>query len=200
VAADSGATGEPKEATGVSTLLPGVTGGADFSPDRRYRYWLERRWRPSLPQFTYVLLNPSRAGANTDDGTSRKLYWITKANGGGGFELVNLFATVDTGQVGLHLSEAVGHTLGENDQWLFGAIERAQKLVVGWGDGSGKPPKTVERKAAIRRRALSIWPDLRYRELWCVGTNGGTGSPRHPGQGIKNDAALVRYIPTGRYP
>jgi hypothetical protein len=200
VAADVVSTVPNEKPAGMSPLPPRVRGDAEFSADLRYRYWLERRWQDSLPHFTYILLNPSRAGGWWDDRTSHKLHSITKTNGGGGFELVNLFATVDTKQVGLHLPQAVEHAAGENDLRLRAAIERSGRLIVGWGDGSGTAPHATQRKAAILRRASSIWPTIRYRELWCVGTNGGTGAPRHPGQGTAKDVELVRYIPTGRYP
>ena len=97
-------------------LPPGVRGAAHFSPDHRFRYWLGRRWDDSLPQFTYVLLNPSAAGGDRDDPTSRKLRSLTVANGGGGYALVNLFALVDTHQDGLDYPEAIGETREANDE------------------------------------------------------------------------------------
>jgi hypothetical protein len=184
----------------LSPLPTGVRGSADFSGDMKYRYWLERRWQTSLPQFTFILLNPSKADAVWDDRTTQKLHLITSAHLGGGFELVNLFATVDTAQLGLHLRQAVEHEPGANDLRVLAAIERSERLVIGWGDGNGDSPHAAERRAAIRRRAASIWPVIRSRELWCVKRNEVTGSPRHPGRGIPNDIRLVRYVPTGRYP
>ena len=132
---------------------------------------------PSLPQFTYVLQNPSRAGANTDDGTSRKLYWIIKANGGGGFELVNLFATVDTGQVGLHLSEAVGHALGENDS---GSLERLSALR-SWLLGGALAMGSRQRPSRGRRRSVDVQcRSGRTSGIESCGAWAQMGAPGHP--------------------
>ncbi|PZS09688.1 MAG: hypothetical protein DLM70_01330, partial [Chloroflexi bacterium] len=54
----------------MAVPLPTYTrSDAKFSDDGRFRYWLERRWDDSLPQFTYILLNPSVAGCA--DGADR---------------------------------------------------------------------------------------------------------------------------------
>src|SRR5664280_1521362 len=111
-------------------LPPGVRGDADFASGDTYRYWLERRWDTSLPQFTYVLLNPSSAGANEDDPTTKKLQRMTVAQGGGGYELVNLFALIDTQQLGLHFAHAVGKPSALNDEWTMRAAARADVVVL----------------------------------------------------------------------
>jgi hypothetical protein len=106
---------------------------------------------------------------------------------------------VDTNQIGLHLQRAVEHAPGENDKRVFAAIQRSEKLVIGWGDGNTHAPNASARRAGIRRRAQAIWPHIRHLELWCVKKNDGD-SLRHPSQGIGKDAPLIRYIPTGVYP
>lgn len=164
---------------------------ARFSADRRYRYWLQRRWDPSRPQFAYVLLNPSRADADHDDPTVRKLSVLTSANGGGGFELVNLFAVMDTRQVGLHLPDAVEAAPGENDRWIERVVERADVVVLGWGDGMADDLLTQGRRAAVRRRAQQVWPLVRNRQPRCFRTIG-SGAPGHPGR-LRSTAPIVRY-------
>ncbi|MGH9078712.1 MAG: DUF1643 domain-containing protein [Acidimicrobiales bacterium] len=180
-------------------LPAGVHGSAMFSPDGNYRYWLERGWDRRLPRFTYVLLNPSRASGHEDDPTTRKLQSISVANGGGGYVLVNLFASVDTRQTGLHRDMAVGASPEANDGWLNAAVACSPRIVVGWGTGTADVPHVGARRRAILRRARDVWPVLRPHELWCVGHNRG-GSPRHPGRGVRNDALLHRYVPTDGYP
>jgi hypothetical protein len=85
--ADRGAIVSPKApktegATQTFALLPGVQGDAKFDIERKYRYWLDRRWNAALPQFTYVLLNPSVATASRDDRTTRRLCSLTQAKDG----------------------------------------------------------------------------------------------------------------------
>jgi hypothetical protein len=183
-------------------LPAGVRGSAEFGtgPGGSYRYWLERRWDDSLPHLTYLLLNPSAAGAEEDDPTTQKLRRISSANGGGSYELVNLFAAVDTQQLGLDMATAVGESSQANDRRITAAIDRSQRLVIGWGDGNGKGSHVGARRLAIVERARQLWPLLSSRLLWCVGSNAGSGSPRHPGQGVRKDVLLVPYLPTNQYP
>jgi hypothetical protein len=126
-----------------------IRGDAEFSDDGRYRYWLRRQWDDALPQLTYVLLNPSKAGA-TDDGdrTVPKLVTLTEINGGGGFELVNLFAVLDTRQIGLHLPGAIGETAAKNNKWIKEAVNRSETLILGWGDGNTDDGGSRGRQAA----------------------------------------------------
>jgi hypothetical protein len=176
-----------------------VRGDAAFSVDHRYRYWLARRWDDELPQFGYVLLNPSKAGVVDDgDRTVPKLIKITAANGGGGFELVNLFALMDTHQASLHLPLAVGETSDTNDAWIRQIADRAEPLVLGWGDGNADGADSRGRQAAVRRRARAIWPLLGHRRLWCCRMIG-SGAPGHPGR-MGNTSAIGRYLPPPDYP
>jgi hypothetical protein len=180
-------------------LPDGVRGRAVFSPDRAYRYWLERGWDNRLPRFTYVLLNPSRATAHTDDPTTRKLQHLTAANGGGSYVLVNLFASIDTHQTGLHLDTAVGESTSERDRWVRSAVLQSDRIVIGWGAGNSAAPRASENRRSVQRQVRAIWPVLAAHQLWCVGHNR-TGSPRHPGRGVRNDTQFRRFVPTTGYP
>ncbi len=175
-------------------LVAGVTGRAVFSDDLRYRYWLERRWDPELPRFAFVLLNPSAAGAHHDDPTTRKLYELTRANGGGSYELVNLFPLIDTAQSGLGDPTAIGDPSSVNDAWIRQVAGGAAKVVVGWGDARPDDATHRGRRAAVGDRAGAVWRLVRDRQPWCVGHNVAM-TPRHPGQGVRNDTALIRYVP-----
>jgi hypothetical protein len=178
-------------------LPPGIRGNACFSPDRCFRYCLERRWDDSLPQFTYVLLNPSEAGGDRDDPTSRKLHALTVANGGGGYELVNLFAMVDTHQEGLHYPEAIGETREANDERIVTAADKSEVLVLGWGEGNGAGSGAAARKAGVRKRAEEVWPLVRDRRPQCFKRNA-SGSPVHPLY-LKNESVVSGYVATPEY-
>ena len=179
-------------------LPDGVHGSATFSQDRTFRYSLERRWNADLPQLTFVLLNPSVAGADRDDKTSQRLHALTVANGGGGFELVNLFAKVDTDQTGLTYPGAVGHTVASNDERIATAVARSQTLVLGWGDGSSDGGSAAARRASVRRRAKEVWPMVRFNSPHCFKVNA-SGSPGHPLY-LKSTSGISRYSPRPEYP
>ena len=183
--------------TRPSPIPPGVRGDASFSPDGIYRYWLERQWNKELPQFTYVLLNPSAAGSDHDDPTSRRLRSFTEVQGGGGYQLVNLFALVDTDQVGLHHPRAIGESLELADQWIARAVDGADVVVLGWGDGNGRGPDAAHRKAAVRRRGAGVWPLVRACSPQCFTTTN-SGAPGHPLY-LKTATDLSDYVPGTEY-
>jgi hypothetical protein len=189
----------PGEATTTETfaLLPGVSGNAEFGPGNKYRYWLERRWSTALPQFTYVLLNPSVASEDRDDRTTRRLCSLTQTNGGGGYELVNLFAIVDTRQEHLHKSFAVGETASTCDKWIIQAVKGADTLVIGWGDGDARQPPVLARQRAIRQRGRDTWPIVRFAHPQCFGWND-SGSPKYPGR-LSEETTIVDYFPKSGY-
>jgi hypothetical protein len=192
------ATPSPKPVL-ESTRNEAIHGDAVFSADGRYRYWLERRWDDALPQFTYVLLNPSKAGvADNGDRTVPKLVTLTTTNGGGGFELVNLFAVLDTRQVGLHLPDAVGAVTDENDRWVRSAIGRSATLVLGWGDGNADDGASRGRQAAVRQRAREVWSMVSGREAQCFRVIA-SGAPGFPGR-LAGSSPIVPYRPTPGYP
>ncbi len=75
-----------------------ITGkhGAFFSSDRIYRYLLWRRWDETKPIMTWILLNPSVAGEDTDDHTVKKMNGFAKKHSCGGLIVSNLYSYVST--------------------------------------------------------------------------------------------------------
>ena len=65
--------------------------GAEFSPCRRYRLTLRRRW-DSAPQVLFGLLNPSTADESRDDPTVRRCIGLARSWGYGALAIGNLFA------------------------------------------------------------------------------------------------------------
>ena len=183
--------------TALFPLMPGVSGQAYFSPENRFRYWLERRWDPTLPQFTYVLLNPSEAGGDRDARTSKNLCALTAANGGGGYELVNLLALVDTHQDDLRYPGAIGGTPATNDGWIVKAVERSELLILGWGDGSRRGRGGSAHQSDVRRRAMEVWPVVRFSQPKSFMKNS-SGAPRHPGR-LSPTSPISAYVPTPEY-
>lgn len=72
---------------------------AEFSPDRKYRYSLERIWDESCPnRFMVIGLNPSTADEKVDDPTIRRCVGFASSTAKqfkhrfGGLVMLNLFA------------------------------------------------------------------------------------------------------------
>ena len=63
--------------------------GAEFSEDRKYRFCLFRIWDRNLPLVMFIGLNPSTANETDSDPTIRSCGRIAKANGYGGFYMMN---------------------------------------------------------------------------------------------------------------
>lgn len=71
-------------------LFPDGHAGATMSDDGLFRYSLWRRWARGR-QMTFVMLNPSTAGAAKDDPTLRRCIRFAKSQGCGRVTVVNLF-------------------------------------------------------------------------------------------------------------
>ena len=106
----------PELAAATATATATAAAGAVFSPCGRYRWWLGRIWQPRGPRLLFVGLNPSRADAQRDDPTLRRLQTFARDWGYGGLEVVNLFARISASPAVLRRSaDPVGP---ENDRWL----------------------------------------------------------------------------------
>ena len=106
---------------------------AVFSPDRRYRYLLDRVWDDnfSARQLTYIMLNPSTADENVNDPTVERCERRARALGFGSIEVVNLFAfrATDPGQM-----KAAEDPIGpENDYHIRDSVGRADMVIAAWG-------------------------------------------------------------------
>lgn len=75
---------------------PGDLGDwAIFGRDGRHRFALGRRWG-SGPTLGWVMLNPSVAGADSDDPTIRRVVGFSRSWGAGSAVVVNVFSQVAT--------------------------------------------------------------------------------------------------------
>jgi hypothetical protein len=141
---------------------------ARFSACGRYRWWLQRRWDPGAPPLLFIGLNPSRADAERDDPTLRRLIGFARGWGYGALEVLNLFAAVSPSPAALRrLADPVG---AEADSWIRRRLAACPTapLWLGWGALGG----WCGREAAVL-------PLLRGRRLLALGSTRG-GQPRHP--------------------
>jgi len=153
--------------------------GAAIDPTGLYRYSLWREWDAHAPRVVFVMLNPSRADANTDDPTLRRCLGFARSWGCGSIEVVNLFAYRASRPDILRLvSDPVGP---ENDRYLQEAIDRADKILVAWGN-----------RGSLRNRYQIVSSWLMSREnLYCLGITQ-IGHPRHPLY-VRSNTTLVSY-------
>ena len=86
-----------------------LSGTAEFSADRVYRYCLGRVWNNEAPHLVIIGLNPSTADESRDDPTIRRCMGFARRFGYGGLKVVNLFAYRSTEPGALrHTADPVG--------------------------------------------------------------------------------------------
>ena len=144
-----------------------MSGGAQFSRDRRYRYRLWRRWDPSRPQIAFCMLNPSTADERADDPTIRRCIGFARDWGYGGVEIVNIFALRATDPRELRSADdPIGRA---NDAHVIEVAQRSSAVVIAWGVHGA-----LLARGAAALRLLS--PRARLLALgWTR-----AGEPRHP--------------------
>ena len=148
------------------------TGEAVFSACGQYRYRLDRRWSAGGGNVVWIMLNPSRADAGTDDPTIRRCIAFSRLWGYGGMVVVNLFALRATHPDALYgMLDPVGP---ENDAHIAavlrstaGAAPPGPDIVAAWG----AHPLAAGRSALVLAAAGS--------NVLCLGTTR-AGHPRHP--------------------
>jgi hypothetical protein len=150
--------------------------GAEFSPDRKYRYCLWRIWDESKPLVMFIGLNPSTANEDSDDPTIRRVKSFAVKWGFGGVVMMNLFAFATAYPSEL---KKCSDPLGDNDLYLqeIGAI--CKKIIFAWGNF----PEAIERGNQVAK----MFPEGQALIL------NGNGSPRHPLY-VKGDVVPVKFI------
>lgn len=136
---------------GVSLPLKYLDRGASFSDCGRFRYRLWREWGMNFfsdhsGTLAFAGLNPSKAGADEDDPTVRKLVGFAKRLGCVRLEIVNPFARVETNPGSLWALDP-----DDDPSQLFGPGDRNENaihavidsnpryMVLGWGTNSLVP-------------------------------------------------------------
>ncbi len=145
----------------------GVTKYAVLSPDKQYRYVLERWWGSGDP-VVFIMLNPSTADHREDDPTIRRC--INYADGWGrtGLIVVNLFALRATQPKVLtevNRYEAIGP---DNDDHIEKALARTDLVICAWG-----------RDGALYGRAAEVCKRFSDQRWKCLAMNKDR-SPAHP--------------------
>lgn len=103
---------------------------AEFSPDRRHRYRLDRWWAPGA-RVGWFMLNPSIAGVEEDDPTVRKCIGFTARWGFTGLTIINPFDVICTDS---HVLPALIDPCSDHNAAVIDAVARdVELLIVAWG-------------------------------------------------------------------
>ena len=154
------------------TLPDHVISEAIYSPCRKYRYILHRRWEPDRPDRSvmFLMLNPSTATEDVDDPTVRKCRHYAMRWGYNHLIVGNIMAYRVTDPI---LLRGIDDPIGpDNHQHLRDAIETYEpRLICAWGC-------LPRRLVAVERTILDLLRDLEVRAE-ALRLNA-AGSPGHP--------------------
>lgn len=151
----------------VVTLFPEFS-GAVFSPCGLYRYRLWRTWDATNPPLTFVMLNPSTAGAVANDPTVERCQRRAEMMGFGGVRVANIFALRSTDPGALYtMSDPIGPG---NDAAILALAREGGMVICAWGThgtlaGRGAAVMAMLCAAGIRPHHLGVNAD---------------GTPKHP--------------------
>lgn len=149
----------------------------------RYRYVLNRELATDRNNGTvlFVMLNPSTADRTSNDPTIRRCIGFATRWGFSRLRVVNLYAARATKPADLFaLNDPVGP---QNDWYLARELERADRIVAGWGHHGARFDRA--------RHVIEAHADRRW---YCLGTTK-DGEPRHPLY-VKSSRRVARLRPT----
>lgn len=154
------------------------TSWAEFSPCRKFRFRLHRRWSnlhaPNMVAF--IGANPSTANETKGDTTVNKCIHWAQMWGFDGMFMLNAFAHVQT-NMDCDLSQK--HVGDQNDFWIKETVDKSIKVVIAWGD------------LCEPWRHQQLLDMLKGKPLYCFGKIA-SGMPRHPSR-IAYATPLVRF-------
>jgi len=142
--------------------------GAAFSPCRRWRYLLWRRWDEARPTANFLMLNPSTADEVDLDPTCSRAQGYAMRWGYGALIVTNVFAWRATDPAAM---KAAADPVGPgNDRAIADAAREAALVVCAWGN-----------HALHRGRAARVLELLARtgKALYVLKVNAG-GEPAHP--------------------
>jgi hypothetical protein len=153
---------------GVDYGTEPIYSGADFSPDRKFRYTLWRIWGKQ-PVVNFLCLNPSTADEVKNDPTVERCERRARMWGYGGLLVTNIFALRSTDPKALYECEdPIGP---ENDAAILACAKQAGMVICAWGNHG----KFMKRGQQVRKMLESNGIDLHYLKLSAT-----TGEAYHP--------------------
>ncbi len=142
--------------------------GATFSPCRRWRYLLWRRWDAAKPAANFLMLNPSTADELKLDPTCARARDYAERWGYGALVVTNVFAFRNTDPARM---KAAQDPVGPgNDAAIVRAAREAGIVVCAWGNHGAFLGRSAQVTALLRKNHV---------ELHALRVNAG-GEPAHP--------------------
>jgi hypothetical protein len=133
--------------------------GALFSPCRRWRYLLWRRWDAALPVANFLMLNPSTADELKLDPSCTRARLYAERWGYGSLIVTNIFGWRATDPQEM---KAVRDPIGRgNDRAILRAARESAIVVCAWGNhgthlGRAEAVRQLLRKGKIQPRVLRM--------------------------------------------
>lgn len=133
--------------------------GAQFSPCRRWRYLLWRRWDAARPAANFLMLNPSTADEWKLDPSCTRARVFAERWGYGALIVTNIFGWRATDPDEM---KAVRDPVGRgNDRAILRAARESAIVVCAWGNHGAHLDRSTEirkllAKAKIRPRVLRM--------------------------------------------
>ena len=141
-----------------------------FSPDRRYRYWLEAKLSDADGSCMFLMLNPSTADEVQSDPTVTRAKGFARSWGYGTLWVCNIFALRATQPAVLRQDpEPVGD---DNDDHILCSALRADELVCAWGNHGEHLDRGSQVMSMLENRA----PVVKLGHLGMTMRN----QPKHP--------------------
>lgn len=138
--------------------------GANFSPCRKYRFYLWRIWDKTKPCVMFIGLNPSTANETKPDPTITRVMGFAKDWGFGGVYMMNCFPYVSTDP-----NDLTEHGNTEENDYLLEKIGTlCSKVIFAWG------AFPIVSKLGRDKELQKMFPQA---EALILNAN---GSPRHP--------------------
>ena len=142
--------------------------GATFSPCRRWRYLLWRRWDESKPVANFLMLNPSTADEVKLDPTCSRARDYAERWGYGALVVTNIFAFRNTNPDRM---KAVQDPVGRgNDAAIVRAARDSALVVCAWGNHGAFLERSSRVKTLLKEKDI---------QLHALRLNAG-GEPAHP--------------------
>jgi len=152
--------------SGSDPDFPMTESGATFSPCRRWRYLLWRRWDAAKPVANFLMLNPSTADEVRLDPTCARARDYAERWGYGALIVTNVFGWRSTDPA--KMKEAKDPVGPGNDAAIVRAAGQSAIVVCAWGN-----------HGAFRERSSLVKVLLRGKKLHVLRLNA-NGEPAHP--------------------